>query len=302
VLSALASKIEGCKESLDAQAVGNALFGLKGMSSDRAEVLRVLSALAIKIEGCKESLSAQAVGNALFGLQGMSSDQAEVRKLLQSLHSKMSGKSRLTGQEAGMALYGLRSIVIDESWRGILQSLIQSLRDVSRSNDVSLLGDDVMIIQSAYQYVSLLLSDESCALMSRLSMLGLVDDLRDVKPSLRQKLEELEEMDSASCTSQSTPRSLQSQRSCKSRVGSLSKSSDTERRYVKVALEELQRYLANITTERKWCVVSEKSNKMLHGFDTDLVVFLRRGTEEEVVLNIEIDGPHHQRVTQKRFD
>ena len=51
--------------------------------------------------------------------------------------------------------------------------------------------------------------------------------------------------------------------------------------------------------------MSETTNKMLHGFDTDLVVVLRRGTgesEEEIVLNIEIDGPHHQEVTQKRFD
>ena len=184
-----------------------------------------------------------------------------------------------------------------------MQSLIQSLRDVSRSNDISLLGEDFMTVRSAYQYVTLLVSDESCALMSRLSMLGLVDDLRDVKTSLRHKLDKLEkDTDSASCTPQSTPQSLQSQEGSKSRVGLLSRSSDTERKYVKVALEELQRYLANITTERKWCVVSEKSNKMLHGFDTDLVVFLRRGTEEEVVLNIEIDGPHHQRVTQKRFD
>ena len=65
---------------------------------------------------------------------------------------------------------------------------------------------------------------------------------------------------------------------------------------------ELQKYLANTKTERKWRVVSERSNEMLHGFDTDLVVVLRRGTEEEIVLNIEIDGPHHQQVTQKRFD
>ena len=251
----------------------------------------------------KESLSAQNVGNALYGLQGMTSDREEVCKLLQALHGKIPDKSRLTGQEAGMALYGLRLIVIDESWREILQSLIQSLRDVSRSSNVSLLAEDFMTVRSTYQYVALLVSDESCALMSRLSMLGLVDDLRDVKTSLRQKLEELvKDMDSASRTSQSTPRSLQSQQSSRSRVGLLSTSSDTERRYVKVALEELQKHLANIETERKWRVVSEKSNEMLHGFDTDLVVVLRRGTEEEIVLNIEIDGPHHQQVTQKRFD
>jgi hypothetical protein len=42
------------------------------------EVANVLSALAIKVRACKEDLSAQEVGNAFYGLKGMSSDVAEV--------------------------------------------------------------------------------------------------------------------------------------------------------------------------------------------------------------------------------
>jgi hypothetical protein len=37
---------------------------MKGMSSDSAEVRAMLQALAPKMRGCKESLSAQAVGDA----------------------------------------------------------------------------------------------------------------------------------------------------------------------------------------------------------------------------------------------
>jgi hypothetical protein len=51
--------------------VGNALYGMQGMSSDCSEVRDVLSSLAIKVRGCKEDLGAQAVGNALYGLQGI---------------------------------------------------------------------------------------------------------------------------------------------------------------------------------------------------------------------------------------
>ena len=49
----------------DAQAVGNALYGLKKMRSEYAEVRMLLGALAIKVEDCNEVLDAQAVGNAL---------------------------------------------------------------------------------------------------------------------------------------------------------------------------------------------------------------------------------------------
>jgi hypothetical protein len=65
VLSALDMKVQSCKEGLNAQAVGNTLYGLQKMSSDYAEVRDVLSALAMKVRSCKEDLTAQEVGNAL---------------------------------------------------------------------------------------------------------------------------------------------------------------------------------------------------------------------------------------------
>jgi hypothetical protein len=88
-LAALAPKIEGCREELDAQEVGNALYGLQNMRIDVREVRDVLAALAPKIKGCREELRAQEVGNALYGLQGMSSDVREVVEVLAAVTLKI---------------------------------------------------------------------------------------------------------------------------------------------------------------------------------------------------------------------
>ena len=61
----LASIVRHSKGGTNSQTIGNALYGLKCMSSDHVEVRSLLSALEPKVQSCKESLSAQAVGNAL---------------------------------------------------------------------------------------------------------------------------------------------------------------------------------------------------------------------------------------------
>ena len=61
------------------------------MSSDHDEVRDVLSALAMKVDSCKEDLNAQALGNALYGLQRMSSDHVEVRDVLSALSRGLFG-------------------------------------------------------------------------------------------------------------------------------------------------------------------------------------------------------------------
>lgn len=63
------------------------------MSPDSAEVRSILSALVHKVQSCKEALGAQELGNALYGLQGMSSDSAEVRSMLSVLVHKRSAKN-----------------------------------------------------------------------------------------------------------------------------------------------------------------------------------------------------------------
>ena len=54
-----------------AQEVGNALYGLQGMSSDNAEVRSLVRALSGQVERCREPLDPQSAGNALYGLVGL---------------------------------------------------------------------------------------------------------------------------------------------------------------------------------------------------------------------------------------
>ena len=64
----LSSQVQRCSEPLDAQAVGNALYGLQGMSSDNEDVRLLVRALSGQVQRCSEPLNAQAVSNALYGL------------------------------------------------------------------------------------------------------------------------------------------------------------------------------------------------------------------------------------------
>ena len=74
LLDSIIVMTKNCRESPNAQNVGNALYGMQSMSSDHAEVRSMVSALLGKVHSCKESLNAQNVGNALYGMQSMSSD------------------------------------------------------------------------------------------------------------------------------------------------------------------------------------------------------------------------------------
>jgi hypothetical protein len=62
MLLALVPKVKTCKERFSAQNVGNVLYGMKRMSSDRFEVRAMLSALLPKVESCREALGAQEIG------------------------------------------------------------------------------------------------------------------------------------------------------------------------------------------------------------------------------------------------
>ena len=76
LLLVLESKIRLCAKAFDAQAVGNALYGLQSMSNEHAEVRSMLSVLEEKVRSCREPLDAQAVGNALYGLQNVRCNEA----------------------------------------------------------------------------------------------------------------------------------------------------------------------------------------------------------------------------------
>jgi hypothetical protein len=88
LLHELTLKIQASNASLDAQAIGNALYGLQCMDATTPEVRELLHELTLKIQASTASLDAQAIGNALYGLQNMSLDHADAHTLLFSLVSK----------------------------------------------------------------------------------------------------------------------------------------------------------------------------------------------------------------------
>ena len=80
VIAFLAETLRGSSESEDpdAQAIGNAVYGLRGLADSR-EVRQLVVALARMVERCPAELDAQAVGNSLYGLHRLG-DSDEVRQ------------------------------------------------------------------------------------------------------------------------------------------------------------------------------------------------------------------------------
>jgi hypothetical protein len=115
MLGALAPKIVGCTETFDAQAVGSTLSGLRNCSSSVPEVCEVLSALAPKIAGCTEVLDPRAIGRALYGLQSISSQAPEVREVLRVLASKIAHCTQAADARTLGSLIGLQSCSSDVS-------------------------------------------------------------------------------------------------------------------------------------------------------------------------------------------
>eukprot|EP01035_Chromulina_nebulosa_P023217 gene23217-biopygen15317 len=107
LLSALVPLFQSCEGQLSGQEVGNALYGLRNMSSDHPEVLQLLTTFAPLLQSCEGKLSGQNIGNALYGLRNMSSDHPEVLQLLTALAPLLqSCEGKLSGQSIGNALYG----------------------------------------------------------------------------------------------------------------------------------------------------------------------------------------------------
>ncbi len=160
MLSAIADAMNTTPHPLNAQAIGNALYGLQNCCNDHADVEKVLSALADKLEIIELNddintisntnrnkidyenenenedkrvereryeleLSGQNIGNALWGLKNMNSDTPQVRRILGLLAKEIQkSKQQLNGQNIGNALYGLHGMNSDQpEVREMLQAL-----------------------------------------------------------------------------------------------------------------------------------------------------------------------------------
>jgi len=123
LLVVLARAIDASPLPLSAQGVGNAFYGLQGMSSEREGVRKVLSALTAKVRAMPSSsassssspteipLSGQNIGNALWGLRNMTSEHVEVRQALAALADRIkSSPAEMNGQNIGNALYSMHAM------------------------------------------------------------------------------------------------------------------------------------------------------------------------------------------------
>jgi hypothetical protein len=129
---------------LKAQAVGNALYGLQGMSSECAEVRDVMSALAIKIRSCKEDLDAQHVGNGLYGLQGLMwiGNTSEFQSIINFLHQHASIiVGTFSRSTASSQNHSAGSRVDTKDLVTLCQSLTLFISEISESNDVKVSRD-----------------------------------------------------------------------------------------------------------------------------------------------------------------
>jgi len=112
LIKVITKKVRNSEVILGSLAVGNMLYGLKGMKSDSLEVLYLLTELTKLVKTCTEPLNAQDVSMMLYGLQGMSIDCPDVIGLLRELPQLvMTCKEQLKAREVGMMLYGLQGVL-----------------------------------------------------------------------------------------------------------------------------------------------------------------------------------------------
>ena len=116
LLKALTLKINQSKAVLEAQHIGNALYGLHNMDASSDAMQDLLKALTLKINQSKAVLEAQHIGNALYGLHNMDASSAAMQDLLKALTLKINKSDAiLKPQHIGNALYGLHNMSADMS-------------------------------------------------------------------------------------------------------------------------------------------------------------------------------------------
>ena len=273
VLKALSPKIQQCTESLTAQAVCNALYGLKDCSSEHAEVRAILKALSPKIQQCTEPLDAQGVGNALYGLQGCSSEHSEVRAVLKVLSPKIQRcHEPLDPQGVGNALYGMQGCYSEHAEvAAVVMSLTPELDRLSKRLGVGLLLAPSSTI-AAVPAIDLCSVAQGCAAL----LLCATDGRPLTRPGFpTSKLEPLYD----ACARELDSRPIKDE------------SSQAESRFRARAIALFSR------TPR----VSVRSSACyLHGFEADIVLTVvppsDSGCTAPATVNVEVDGPtHHSR-------
>jgi len=134
---------------LDAQAVGNALFGLQRMKSNSPEVRALVQAMAKKLQEEKVILDSEGIGSALYGLHRMSSDVPQVRALLSALTGCIEiSEVYLSGQGIADSLYGLAGMTTDcKELRTLLTVLASKIDETTGKLDSQEIGNALYGLQ-----------------------------------------------------------------------------------------------------------------------------------------------------------
>jgi hypothetical protein len=98
---------------LTGQNIGNALWGLRNMTSDCQEVRDCIRAITLKVNESDYELNGQNFGNAFYALHAKTNgvEDEEVRELLAVLAQKLvKTNAQFSALDIGMILYGLKTM------------------------------------------------------------------------------------------------------------------------------------------------------------------------------------------------
>jgi hypothetical protein len=93
LVAALAAKVRESGATLDAQAIGNAVYGLQKLDGSDRSTQALVAALAAKVAASSAMLSAQHIGNAVYGLQKLDGSDRSTQALVAALSPKITGKA-----------------------------------------------------------------------------------------------------------------------------------------------------------------------------------------------------------------
>ena len=80
---------------MDAQSVGNVLYGMQNMKSNSTEVKKISAALVRYVQNSEGVLTLAHIERSLKGLQGMEKDNVELKVMLQTLLAKVKSTEKI---------------------------------------------------------------------------------------------------------------------------------------------------------------------------------------------------------------
>jgi hypothetical protein len=272
LLRVISRNVDKCQEFPSSKEIGKALFSLHSMSSDVPEVRELLRILSGKTENCKEAFSSQNVGMSLYGLQNMSSDVPEVREVLQVLSRKIDGCQEAFGTKfLANGLYGLLNMTLDLSWKAVLLKILNDIEQQVHA-DCDLNSDEnFKLLIGAKQALSIILfTNNRNSFRKTLVSFNLLGDFSRLLTSIDAQI---------------------SKYLASNENGSSNFQSHSERKYAT--------HIINLFRHEPHIEIL--TNRYLFGFEADIIIRVLHDNGRVSVINVEIDGIHHQRSRKQMF-